>query len=337
MKMKLSPGRRRRIAIKTKESILFIREVVNEFLTDNCPHLAASISYYVLLTIFPLTLAAVTIVGAVTHDTDSQDNVVQAIGGFLPVSEEIISDIIDEVGEDWVAASAIATLGLLWGGMAVFSALRKALNAAWGIRTPRSFFMERFLELGMMFGVGLLLLLSFSINAAVEGIEAASDTAVGGFFGGAIFWQAVRLLLTTALVFITFILLYKYIPNARIRLGDIWGGALIAAIGFGIAQQVFISFVTPNRPYTMIYGSLGTIIALMVWVYVSAIILLFCAKLTAVHSRHRVTASPTRTWRGRRKISNRIEIHNDIHRFGPSSRSMRTGSINRHNIENDYD
>jgi membrane protein len=330
MKLILSPGRRRRVAIKTKESILFIREVVNEFLTDNCPHLAASISYYVLLTIFPLSLAAVTIVGAITHDTDSQDNVVEAISGFLPVSKTIISDIINEVDDEWVAASAIATLGLLWGGMAVFSALRKALNAAWGIRTPRSFFMERFLELGMMLGVGLLLLTSFATNAAVKGIEAASDTAVGGFFGGDVFWQAVRLLFTTGLAFVTFILLYKFIPNARIRLGDIWGGALIAAIGFGAAQQVFISFVTPQKPYTVIYGSLGTIIALMVWVYVSAIILLFCAKLTAIHSRRRVSAPTTRTWRGRRKISNRIESHNNIRRSGPSS-SIRTSSINRHN------
>jgi len=316
VKLNLSPGKRRRIAIRTKESFFFIREVVNEFLTDNCPHLAASVSYYVLLTIFPLTLAAITIVGAITHDTESQDDVIQAIGGFLPVSKAVISDVINDTGEQWVAAGALATLALLWGGMAVFSALRKALNAAWGIRTPRSFFMERLLELCMMLGVALLLLISFGINASVEGVREASDTAVGGFFSENIFWNAVRILITTGLAFVTFMMLYKFIPNARIRWGDIWGGALIAAVGFGAAQQVFILYVSPEEPYSVIYGSLGTIIALMVWVYVSVVILLFCAKLTAIHSRRRIFTPTTRKWTGRRRLSNRIKTNASPGRFG---------------------
>ena len=328
MKLNLSPGKRRRIAIRTKESFLFIREVVNEFLTDNCPHLAASVSYYVLLTIFPLTLAAITIVGAITNDPDPQNDVVQAIGGFLPVSDEVISDTIGEVGDEWIAAGALGTVGLLWGGMAVFSALRKALNAAWGIRTPRSFFVERFLELGMMLGVALLLLLSFSINAGVEGVRAASDTAVGGFFSENILWNAIRILVTTGLAFVTFMMLYKYIPNARIKWGDIWGGALIAAVGFGAAQQVFLLYVSRNEPYSVIYGSLGTIIALMVWVYVSVVIILFCAKLTAVHSRRRVFTTTTRKWTGRRRLSNRIETDVPPRRSGGPD-PFETSSISR--------
>lgn len=334
MKLKLTPGRRRRIAIKIKEFILFIREVVNEFLTDNCPHLAASISYYVLLTIFPLTLAAVTIVGAVTNDPEPQDDVIQAISDFLPVSDTDIADVIGDLSGDWVTAGVLATFGLLWGGMAVFSALRKALNAAWGIRTPRSFFMERFLELGMMLGVALLLLLSFSINAGVEVVKGASDTSVGGFFGEAIFWEAVRLLITTGLTFITFLMLYKFVPNARIRWSDIWGGALLAAVGFGAAQQLFFLYVTPDEPYAAIYGYLGTVIALMVWVYVSAIILLFCAKLTAVHSRHRISAPATRTWTGRRRIANRIDSNASARRLG-GSRPFEVSSISKNRPDDD--
>lgn len=303
--------------MRARESFRFLKEVVSEFLTDNCPHLAASISYYVLLTIFPLTLAAITIVGAITHNTDSQDNVIKAIGGFLPVSEDIISDIINEVGDEWVAAGAIATIGLLWGGMAVFSALRKALNAAWGIRTPRSFLVERLLELGMMLGVGLLLLVTFALNAAVESVKEASDSSVGGFFSEAFFWAAVRLLITTGLAFVTFLTLYKFVPNARIRWGDIWGGALLAAVGFGAAQQVFIWYVTPGEPYSVIYGSLGTIIALLIWVYVSAVILLFCAKLTAVYSRRRISTPVTRTWTSRRRVNNRIVTHGAARRYNP--------------------
>lgn len=168
----------------------------------------------------------------------------------------------------------------------------------------------------MMLGVALLLLVSFAINAGVEVVRGASDTTVGGFFSEDLFWNAVRILITTGLAFITFIVLYKVIPNARIRWGDIWGGALIAAVGFVAAQQVFLWYVTPNKPYSVIYGSLGTIIALMVWVYISAIILLFCAKLTAVHSRRRISSPTTRTWTGRRRVSNRIETNAPPRQFG---------------------
>lgn len=307
--MNLSPAKRRRAVARTKDFVRFVRGVVNEFLTDNCPHLAASISYYVLFCLFPLTLAAVSIVGYLSNDEGIQTKVIEAISNFVPpVEEDFIAGTIKDVTRNWAATGIIAVVALLWGGSAVFSALRKALNAAWGIRTPRPFFVERLMELGMMIGVGILLTASFAMTAGVTVARQVSDDAIGGFFGGAIFWGAVRVLITAGLAFLTFLMLYKYIPNTRVRWGDVWGGALLAAVAFEGTKSIFVWYVADHNDYRLLYGEvIGTIIALLVFVYVSAIIFLFCAKLTAVYSRHRTIAPARRAFRARRRVSNRVE------------------------------
>jgi len=305
------PGSRR-IMGWAKELFLFLKEAVNEFLTDNCLHLAASISYYVLFCLFPLTLAAVSILGLLYGGEGVNDKVIQAIGTFLPpVREDFIRGAIDEVSKNWAATSAITVIGLLWGGSAVFSALRKALNAAWGVKTPRPFLVERFVELCMMAGVALLLTISFGLTTAVTVGQTISDEAMGGIFSRAIFWDAVRILLTTGLTFITFLVLYRYIPNTKIEWSDIWGGALLGAVASEGAKHIYVWYATEHSDYQYLYGAISTIVALLVWVYVSAAILLFCAKLTSVYSRRRILAPTKRPWWGKkRRITNRIRLGN---------------------------
>jgi len=334
VRINLSPARRQRMKAEVKELALFMKEVVSEFLTDNCPHLAASISYYVLLCLFPLALAAISILGILSNNSGIENKVIEAIGDVIPVSRDFIASTIQGVSNNWGATGTVAIIGLLWGGSAVFGALRKSLNAAWGIRTPRPFFVERFMELGMMLGVGLLLLVSFGMTAAVSIIQRLSNATVGGLLGGDIFWDAVLVLLTTALAFVTFLMLYKFIPNTKVRWSDVWGGALLAAIGFEAAKHIFIWYAAEYNDYNLIYGTMGTLIALLVWTYVSANILLFCAKLTSVYSRHRVSTPKHRTWKGRRKISNRIQTHTSLPQYD-ASRFAGTNIGARHKSEDD--
>lgn len=293
---------------KLKDIAVFMREVVNEFLTDNCPHLSASISYYLLFSIFPLTLALVSVLGFLSNSPQTETRVIEAIGDLLPISSEFITNSVREVVALRGATGAIATIGLLWGGTSVFNAIRKALNTAWGIRTPRPFFVERAMELGMMLGLGLLLLTSLGITTALSVVRQHRITILGmNFFNGDVFWNAILVLLTTALSFTTFLLLYKFVPNTRVRWGDVWGGALLAAVGFEVAKQIFIWYATNFAHYNLIYGPVGTTIALLVWVYVSAVILLFCAKLTSVYSRHRLSFFEGVASKGKQGLENRIQ------------------------------
>lgn len=315
--------KKRRITTALSGFISFIREVIDEFLTDNCPHLAASVSYYLLFSLFPLTLAAVSVLGFLSRSPDVADRVIEAIGDYIPIESEYITNAIEEVVDARAATGAIATLMLLWGGTSVFNAMRKALNAAWGIKAPRPFIVERVVEFGMMFGLGLLLLLSFSLTTLVSILrEFSLDFTGSSFLNGDAFWHFLIILLSVSLSFVTFLLLYRFVPNTRVRWSDVWGGALLAAVAFEAAKQIFLWYATNFTHQNLIYGSLGGLIALMVWTYISTMILLFCAKLTAVYSRSHSFSINGALRRNRRKIRNRIHSLSPTAQFGAPNSSL---------------
>ncbi len=266
-----------------KKWVLFFRDVVNEFLTDNCPHLAASISFYVLLCLFPLTLALISVLGFISHSPDMQARVIDAIANFLPVSRDFIKESIESVVNTRAITGAIGVIGLIVAGNAVFTAVRKSLNAAWGIRQPRPFLTERLVEFCMLLGAAILLFLSIALTSALNIVQQEDITPFGTHSG--LFWNLITGGITTLIVFVVFLLLYKFVPNTKVRWRDIWLGALLAAIGFEVTKSIFVWYISNFAHYNLIYGPIGGLVALMIWVYVSAVIFLFCAKLTAVHSR----------------------------------------------------
>jgi len=272
-----------------KRLFTFVKGVVDEFLSDNCPHLAASISYYVLLSLFPLILALISVLGFVLRSSTLQARLIDYISSFFPVpgAGDFIAQTIQGVSSAWQATGIVGVIGLLWGGSAVFNAIRKSLNTAWGVKQPRPFFTERLMEFLMMIGMGFLLFISFALTTALGVFRRLSLPFMGiHFFNGDLFWQVMLALLTTYLAFATFLFLYRFVPNARLSFRDVWPGALAAAILFEAAKQAFVWYTTTFAHYNLIYGPIGAIVALLVWVYVSALILLFCAKLTSIYSRH---------------------------------------------------
>lgn len=263
------------------------KQAVNEFLADNCTHLSAAISYYIVLSIFPLALAAITILGYFARSPDIADRVTQIIASIFPGSGQLVSDIIQGVSQGWQAASVIAIIGLLWSGMGFFGAVRKSLNTAWGIKEPRPFLRERWMELLMMLGLGALLIISLGLTATFKIIRAADLSIFGRSLSNGLFWHAIVILTSIAITFIIFLFLYKFVPNTRVRWRYVWVGALVAAVLIEIAKNVFLWFLGNFASYTLVYGTLSTIITLMVWSYISAIILLFCAKLISAFSKMR--------------------------------------------------
>jgi membrane protein len=274
-------------AMIARRVIFFLRmmkQAIQEFLADNCTHLAAAISYYVLLSLFPLALAAISILSYVSRSPDVQAKVTQAITDVLPVSGDFVSTTIRDVAPGWGAASAIGVLGLVWAGTGLFNATRKSLNTAWGIKQPRTFLRERLIEFLMMLGLGAFLLLYVGMTATFNFLQ--STNVFGGRFAeGGIFWEFMVVLVSIAIAFIGFLLLYEFIPNTRVPWRHVWVGALIAAVLFEIVKNVFVWFVGKFATYNLVYGSIGTIIALMTWSYISAMIMLFCAKVISIYPR----------------------------------------------------
>ena len=274
------------------KTVTLLKESVKEFGADNGTLLAGSISFNLLLSLFPLALAVVYIAGSVTGSPNTQEQIIRGIGYLLPVSRQLIASTVSNVAAARGAIGVVAFVGLIWGGIAFFNSISASLNTIWGIRKPYTIFKAQLINLIMMIGTAILLFLSVLITAML-GVVHESGMQVSGaeFISSALTTRILANILATGLAFLVFLLLYKFIPSIRPKWKDIWIGALAAAISFEITKIIFILYIRIFNPYNLVYGSIGALIAFLMWTYISALIFLFIAKITHVNIEMRTRAT----------------------------------------------
>jgi len=178
----------------------------------------------------------------------------------------------------------LSILIFIWGASALFSAVSLAINRAWDIRQyHRHFFIRKASELGMVLGIGILFLLSLGTSAIILIIFKALNLPAADL----IIVDLGSRLAAFVLILIVFLLLYKLIPNTRTYWRYVWPGALLAAILFEIARTMFIFYINNLANYQLIYGSIASIIVLLVWIYYSAFIMILGAEFTFQYGRMR--------------------------------------------------
>ena len=263
--------------------ILFWKDIVNEFLDKNCPYIAGAISFYTLFSIFPLLLAVASVLGFMGPRTEEKQlEAATQLAEIIPVSSGFISQTMEGLVNARTITGIVSVIGLFGGATVAFGAIRKGVNAAWGIRTSRPFIRERLIDFALALGAGVLLLAILFSAPAVGVLREVTDLLApeSTRFIHTV-WNLVATLLTPALVFLTFLILYTYLPNTHVRLEDTWIGALIASLAFHAASLAFVWYVSTYAHYNVLYGSVGSILALLTWVYLSAIILLLGALMTS--------------------------------------------------------
>jgi membrane protein len=264
--------------------IPLLKESLKEFGADNGTLLAASISFNLLLSLFPLALAVVYIAGSFAGSPYTQEQIIRGIGYLLPVSRQLIASTITNVASARGAIGVVAFIGLIWGGTSFFSSIRASLNTAWGIRRPQPILKAQLINVTMMIGAAILLFLSVLITAMlsivydlgmqVQGAQPAHISLIERILAN---------VLATGLAFLVFLLLYRFIPSNRPKWKDIWLGALVAAISFEITKIIFLVYLRIFNPYNLVYGSIGALIAFLMWTYLSALVFLFIAKVMHVN------------------------------------------------------
>ena len=264
--------------------ILFCADTVNDFLVKNCQYIAGAISFYTLFSIFPFLLATITVLGFVLGPRLEQDQVelARSISEVIPVSSDFVSETLEGVVDARALTGVLGFLGLLWAATALFGAIRKGINAAWGITRPRPFLKERLIDFALVLGAGVtILIVLFSAPALglLKELTPAFDPEAEVF--GAFFWNLLTALLSPGLSFVAFLVLYRFLPNTEVRFRDVWLGALLASLAFVVVNQGFVWYVSTYAHYNLVYGSVGAILALLTWVYLSAIIVLFGASVTS--------------------------------------------------------
>jgi len=260
-----------------------MRRTAREFASDRCPQMAAAIAYHVLFSVIPVVALLVAVFGFVIRVPQIQQRVLEGILANVPLKAGLVIDSLRAVSGASAPLTVLGVIGLLWPAVGLFGTIRDALNVAWGIRRGRGIVRQHLLDLGSVFGLVLLLAISLGGTVALHAMRNVSVMVVGGYSPRFEFlWDIAALAFPAAVTFVAFLFLYRYVPNVRHGFRDVWPGALMAAILFEAGKHAFTWYVANWSQVEVLYGALGTVMLFLLWIYVSAMILLVGAEFASV-------------------------------------------------------
>lgn len=272
--------------------ILFLIDAIKQFLHKNCQYMAAAISFYALFSMFPLGLAVISILGFIIGTESSNETLAKEIADVLPISSDLIGSTMEGIISARAITGIASFVGLVWTSSAAFSAVRKGINTAWGVTTPRAFLWERIIDIGLVFAAGLLVLIILFTAPLIEIIRQIFEyTLPQNEIPADMIWGTIADLVSPLLAFISILILYRWLPNTKVSIIHVVPGALLASICFIFAQLGFIWYVGKFPVYNILYGAVGAIMALLAWVYISALIILFGAQITSMFHEYSTSSS----------------------------------------------
>ena len=260
---------------------------IHEFHENDLFTSSAAMSYFGLMALFPALLLMLAIGNQVTGANEMLTRAVDV----YPGSGEFLRETIRSLSSVGAGVIITCVIVVLWAGSWVFTVIERALNRIWQT-TSRTFWHGRLLTLGMIGIVGVLLSFSILVTSFVVALREVagrlSPRQIQRFplllAVGSVFWQgifaAVSFLITVAL----FVVVYRFMPKAEVTLRDTLPGAVVGGLLWETAKYVF-AWTLNYFHYDQIYGSVGAVVAVLTWSYVSSLILLFGAQLTAVFHR----------------------------------------------------
>jgi membrane protein len=261
---------------------------VEDMFADRCTQYAAAIAYRVLFSLFPLTIALVSIFGLVLQDDELRQRVTEEIVNLLPVSESGQGNIetsIDQIATPLSAIGLVSLVALLWGASGMMASIRLGLETAMKVDRGRPAVRAKLVDFVLVAAAGILVILIVGLSA----FGAFFSELVDRFTQWADVATPSGLLLRDGLqlvaIAVTVLLLYRFVPARRIRRRGALAGAILTAVGVWGATKVLAIVFSDFSRYNLIYGSLAGVMTFLFFVYVVAWILLLGAEFAYAWSQ----------------------------------------------------
>lgn len=273
-----------------KKVVSIIKQVFKEFSADNIVKYSASLAYYTVFSIAPLLVVITTLFGLLFGKEAMEGQVYRQLNNIVGSRVAIqIQDTIRNIhleGHNFFATVA-GIFVLLIGATSIFGEIQDSINKIWGLRVKPNkvwwkLILTRLLSFSLILSLGFIMIVSLLLNTLV--------VAFGKFAGKFIESYSIYLIQVTesVLSFIVsaflFSLIFKILPDAKVKWRDVLFGGFITAIFFTLGK-LGIGFYLGHSNITSLYGAAGSLIILMVWVYYSAIILYLGAEFTKVYAK----------------------------------------------------
>jgi membrane protein len=258
-----------------------LRQALLNFLEEDSLMVSASIAYHSLLAIFPLLLLLLGVCGLYIRRFELVGHLSIVLQRYLPVRTDFIMQNLVGIERAYGRIGLLSFVLLLWSSSGVFLPLENALNRAWDVTEGRPWWKKRLLAVEVAFMVGCLLMTS----AILVGVEILFRNRLATLLGPSLHPLAVFLyhLLTAvtsfAIALLMFVVIFERLPNRPLHLRQALPGAFLTALLWETARWLFTIFLRFFN-YRQVYGSIGAVVALMTWAYVSSVVILFGAQVS---------------------------------------------------------
>ena len=259
----------------------FLKELLVRIKKVDVTGLGSQLAFFFLLSLFPLLIFIMTLLPFLNLN---QAEIFLLIRDYAPASvstliEDTLSDVLKNRNGGLLSIGILATV---WSASKGMNALTKALNRSYFTEESRSFVVAR--GMSVVFTIMLIAVLVVALILPVFGqqIGMLVFSYLGLEEGFSILWGSLRWVIPPVLIFFVFSLVYWLVPDLKIRFKSVLPGSLFATIGWILTSLAFSYYVSNFGNYSSTYGSIGAIIVLMMWLYISAIILMLGGQLNAV-------------------------------------------------------
>jgi membrane protein len=272
-----------------KGIVALFKNTASEWIQDKCPQLGAALAYFTVFSLAPLVLVLLAVFGLIFGSSDqARQKLTEQLQYLIdPSGIKVIQDIAANAAKPQagIVATAIGVILALFGASGVFGQLQDALNTIWGVKPKpgggiMGFIRTRFLSFAMVGGVCFLLLVSLTVETILRGF---SDYLKNVMPGGHILALILFLLFDLAVIVLLFAMIFRYLPDAKIAWRDVWVGATLTAVLFGLGKFVLGLYLGSGAAGSA-YGAASSLITLLLWIYYAAQILLFGAEFTQVYA-----------------------------------------------------
>lgn len=258
-----------------------LRRAGESFGETRAAQAAAGMAYYAIFSLFPLLLVLVSATGYFVADERARREAVALVTEVIPVSRELIERNVEQVFELRGPVGIVGLVGLLWSATGVFAVLAHNVNRAWSEAELRGFLKIRLVGLAMVGVLLILLVFSLASNPLLNLIPRLHVPFLGGV-SETILWDIISRVVSFLFTFLLFLTLYRWVPNTKVGWRAAVGGAVLATVGWEAVKAVFLWVIGSGIvQYELVYGSLGAVVALMVWIYLGSWITLFGAHFSA--------------------------------------------------------
>ncbi|GED17997.1 YihY/virulence factor BrkB family protein [Aneurinibacillus migulanus] len=260
-------------------------DIVDRFIRDDVSGMSAQLAYYFLLSIFPFFIFAFTLIGYLPISTENALTIIQIVAPEK-VTELLESNLHSFLNtrRGWLLFLSLA--GTLWTSSSAIHAIIVALNRAYNVADERSYFMSRLLAILFTIGIVIAIFMTLLLPVFGKTIEVFFTSRMHIPNYVVLIWYLLRWVVSLVFLISLFAFLYYFAPNCDVNWKVAIIGALFAGLGWLGVSYGFSYYVNNFGNYSLTYGSLGGVIILMIWFYLSAMILILGGHINALIQKY---------------------------------------------------